>query len=467
MNSGFANLIISALCSATVVVATTSCPALASVEQVSHLSNDEDKQPNADTIQYQSSRPASSELAGLSVLQALNEALKAGPRAASVRAQLAITRANFATATQSPNPSFFFDRGIMAEQVNRLGPVVVGDAPWNLFFRLLVAKRLAAQTKLDLLTTIWSLRNDVRRAYVELAMSQETQKTLVELYDLSARLLKVSQKRFDAGAAPELDVMKARLSTSKAEVDVRVGGKRVIRAKQQLNILMGRQMDSPLSIPNLPNYATNEPRFKLDAQKTDILPDFNRGVAPVQLFIEKALQSRLELKSLAIQLQLNQANANANYANVIPNPNFAFGKSTAGNPATGPKLTAVFMTLNQGIPICNVQQGAIYQYKATRYQLGYQIGSQENQVIGDVSNAYYNLIAWRDKIRIYQERLLPDSNEVARLARRSYEAGQSGITDALQAQQTYIQTQNDYLLAVSAYASAFSDLEFAIGKPLQ
>jgi outer membrane protein TolC len=230
---------------------------------------------------------------------------------------------------------------------------------------------------------------------------------------------------------------------------------------------MGRLMNSPLSIPDLPNYTSDEPRFKLDSQKNDILPDFKRSVAPVQLFIEKALQSRLELKSLAIQLQLNQANASANYVNVIPNPSFAFGKSTAGNPATGPKLTAVFMTLNQELPVCNVQQGAIYQYKATRYQLGYQIASQENQVIGDVSNAYYNLIALRDKIRIYQERLLPDSNEVARLAQRSYEVGQSNITDALQAQQTYIQTQNDYLLTVTAYASAFSDLEFAIGKPLQ
>jgi outer membrane protein TolC len=125
------------------------------------------------------------------------------------------------------------------------------------------------------------------------------------------------------------------------------------------------------------------------------------------------------------------------------------------------------MTLFQELPISNTNQGAIWQYKATGNQLNYQILAQRNQILADVSSAYNNLIAARKKLKVYQDRLLSDSNEVARLARRSYESGQSDITATLQALQANVQVRNAYLDAVNSYGSAFTDLEFAVGKPLQ
>jgi cobalt-zinc-cadmium efflux system outer membrane protein len=422
---------------------------------------------NAGTIEYNENLAPTSNLPGLSVVQALNEALIYGPRAAAVRAQLAIARANYPAATQAPNPIFFFDRGLVDEQVNRIGPVLTLDPPWKLFFRLLIAKRLVAQTKIDLLTTIWSLRNDVRRAYVEVVVAQETQKTLVDLYDLAARLLAVSSKRFHAGDVAELDVLKASLAAHQAEVDVAVGRKRIMRARRQLSILMGRPPDAPVNVPALPDYTGNEPRFKLRAQKSDILPDFDRAVPPLKEFIDRALQNRLELKSLALQVKVNKSNLKGAYGNTIPDPNFAYGKSTEGNPPNGPKLTAVFMTLVAPFPFSDYNQGPIYRFRAMQNQLKYQIASQQNQVISDVSSAYNNLLAARKRIRLYQDRLLLDSNEVARLARRSYEVGQSDITSTLQAQQLNVLTRSVYLDGVNSYATAFADLEFSVGKPLQ
>lgn len=418
-------------------------------------------------LEYDENLAPLSNLPGLSVLKALNEALLAGPRAAAFRAQFAVAMANMPLATQAPNPVFFFDRGLMAEQVNRMGPVLTVEQPWKLFFRLLAASRFVAQTKVDLLTQIWSLRADVRRAYVEVVVAQEAQRMLEQLYDLASRLLTVTEKRFKAGAVPQLDVLKARLAASQAAVDLNVGKRRVIRAKQQLNILMGKAQDSPLFIAALPDFTSEKPREVLRAQKSDVLPDYLQPVPLLKDFIQKALDNRLELKSLALQVRVNSANLSGAYGKILPNPNLALGKSTAGNPATGPKLTAVFFTVNAEVPLSSFNQGAIWQYRATARQLKYQIAAQQNQVAADVVTAYNNLLAARKKLRIYQDRLLTDSNAVARLSRRAYEVGQSDITAALNAQQANVQTQNAYLDAVSAYSSAFTDLEFAIGKPLQ
>jgi len=426
---------------------------------------------NMGTIEYTENLAPVSNQKGLSLVAALNESLVSGPRAAAIRAQFGIARANYAAATQQPNPIFFFDRGLVAEQENRIGPVLTVDPIWKIIFRFLIAKRLVAQTKLDLLTQLWALRVSVRKAFVELVIARETQKTLAELYQLARNLSNVSEKRFKAGDVAELDVYRARLATNQAAIDAGVGLKRISRANQALNVLMGKPTEAGIDVAALPEFISGGENVKMRLEKSDILPDYDKPVPPLNEFIDLAMQNRLELKSLAMQLKVNSANLQGSYGNVIPDPNIALGKSTTGNPGiqvpTGPKLTAVFFTVNAEMPMSNFNQGQIWQYKATETQLKYQVLSQRNQVLAEVSSAYNNLIAARKKIRVYQTKLLADSAEVARLARRSYEVGQSDITATLQAQQANIAVRSSYLDAINAYASAFADLEFAIGKPLQ
>jgi outer membrane protein TolC len=93
--------------------------------------------------------------------------------------------------------------------------------------------------------------------------------------------------------------------------------------------------------------------------------------------------------------------------------------------------------------------------------------SQKNQITQQVSSAYNNVLAARQKLKVYQDHVLADSYEVARLARRSYEVGQSDITATLQVQQANINIRLQYLDAVRLYQEAFTDLEQACGRPLE
>jgi len=105
--------------------------------------------------------------------------------------------------------------------------------------------------------------------------------------------------------------------------------------------------------------------------------------------------------------------------------------------------------------------------RATIRQYYQQRTAQQNQINAEVSSAYNNLLAARERIRTYESHVLQDSEEVARLARRSYEVGQSDITSTLAAQQANVQVRSQYLDAVQAYQQAFTDLEQAVGEPLQ
>jgi cobalt-zinc-cadmium efflux system outer membrane protein len=420
------------------------------------------------SVEYEETIPDDSAYPALKVVDALNDALISSPRAAAIRAQFGVAQAGYAAVTQVPNPAFFYDRGLVAEQENRIGPILTEEPPWKLYFRFLIQKRTLDQTVFDLMTQLWQLRANVRRAYTEVVVAQETYKTLNELYDLSAKLETVASKRFQAGDVPELDVLKARLATSQANVDRVVAVQRVIRARQQLNVIMGRPVDSPVNVPALPDYTGgNAPKFEIRGEKSDVLPDFSKAVDPLPLYISLGENNRFEMKSLYKQIKVNDANLKGAYGNYFPNPTLALGKSYGGNLPTGPKITAVFFTVNVQTPMTNINQGAIGQFKATARQLRYQISSQRNQISSDVSSAYQNLLAARGQLQTYQEHVLADSFEVARLARRSYEVGQSDITATLQAQQLNIQTRTVYLEAVTAYQNAFTDLEQACGIPLQ
>ena len=339
---------------------------------------------------------------GMTVLQALDEALIKSPRAAAIRAQLPITQAEIVRATQVPNPSFFFDRGMYAEQVRRIGPILTVDPPWKLAFRLLESTRLVAQTKIDLLSQLWSLRNEVRRIYAELIVAQETLKTLKLLLDLAVQLRDVSEKRFAAGDVPELDLLRAKLAANQADVDVQVGMRRLYRAKQQLNIILGRATENTLTVPRLPTLITPvpPPTYKLGAEQTGILPDLTRHMPPLQHFMEIAYSNRLELKSITAQIKVNKASQLRAYGDIAPDPNVAFGSSTNGNAPSGPKLSSLFLTLNIPTPISDWNQGDIAKFNATAAQLRYQYQSQRNVVTADVSSAYNNVLAARRKLRV-------------------------------------------------------------------
>lgn len=418
------------------------------------------------SVEFNEGIPDYPNLPPLTPVDALNEALINGPRAAAIRAQFGIVQAGYAAATQAPNPVFMFDRGIVAEQENRIGPILTEELPFKLLFRLIIQKRLVDQTRTDLMNQLWQLRASVRRAYTEVVVAQETYKTLTDLFALSSRLEQVTRRQLNAGLVPGLDVLKAKLATSQTGVDRVVGAQRVLRARQQLNIIMGRPFDAQYNVRPLPDFTSGRTPDPTTFQTSDLLPDFSQPLNPVTSYLQLALANRLELKSLYQQLRLNDAQLKAAYGNIIPNPTLALGKSYGGNVPTGPKLTAVFFTVNAGMPMTDLNQGNIAFYKATAKQLRLQITSQRNQIAEDVATDYQNLISARDRLRLYQDQILSESARVARLAQRSYAVGQSDITSTLAAQQANVQTRSAYLDAVQAYESAFIDLEQACGVPL-
>jgi multidrug efflux system outer membrane protein len=269
----------------------------------------------------------------------------------------------------------------------------------------------------------------------------------------------VAQKRFAADDVAALDVNRAELASLQADADVKQSSRKMAQAKQRLSVLMGRDYKNTIDVPRLPP-------FQLRAETHELLPNFSEELPNLDSLVTEALKTRLDIKAIRQSIAVNEAQSRVALGNIFPNPQLNAGSSYSGNPPDGPATRGYFIGVTQEIPVLNFQQGDRARLRAVKIQLNRELESTKNVVTEEVVSSYQQLVAARERVGLFQEKILPASENVARMARRGYEVGQSDITSTLAAQQSNVQTKAAYLEAVRSYQQALTDLEQAIGHPL-
>jgi len=403
----------------------------------------------------------------VSISQAMNETLQQSPRAASLRLQLGIAKSNLVRATQMPNPSFIMDNGYRAEFTYRYGMSIPIEPPFKMALRIIAAKKDIKRVDYEIAKSLWSLRGDIRRAYTELLIGQERFETLKELANLYQTLLTTAEKRCKAGDVAKVDVLRADLACTQASINRDQAANEVLRAKQSLNVLLGRRHNLDIRLPRLDAISGQAQNEKLS-----YVPDLQAALPTLEKLEATAYEHRLELKIVDQSIKLAQANLNVSRANIVPTPAIGVGRSAVNGPplsngSAGPNtFHGFFFQAFAEIPMFNFQQGDISKYKSMATQLKAERQTQKNIVEQDVVQAYQTVVMQRQKIQTYQQQALGRSAQIATLMQRSYQVGEKDITAALQAQQANAQVRNDYLDAIKAYELAYTDLEQSIGTTL-
>jgi len=128
-----------------------------------------DLRPTISTTQPPASGPTS--LSGtISVQQALDQTLIYGPRAASARSLVGISKAAITQAKVYPNPALEFDNGY-AEFSYRFG-IAVPVEPRENDSAHRRRQSAGGTATIQMEQSLWLLRADIRRAYTELVVAQ-------------------------------------------------------------------------------------------------------------------------------------------------------------------------------------------------------------------------------------------------------------------------------------------------------
>lgn len=387
----------------------------------------------------------------------LNEGLAKSPRLEPARAQIPVARAAIEQAKVYPNPGFMTD--IQVQFTYKYGMAIQFEAPWLILFRLIAARSQVTQADLELSRILWNFRGQVRKLFAELIMASELADTQDELVALTHRLHSYAQKRFEGDDVPKLDVNRARLSVIQAELDAEQAHIQVEKAREQLNLLVGRAAESGINLPKL--------MYEQSAQDpSGLLPDLTKQMPPRAHLVKEAFKSRYELKVA------NQAAAVAtDQLRVFRAENFPKGLINVGfmhedkiNSNTSRDVP--FAQAQLFFPLTDRQQGKIAKARADINQWRKTESSQQNIIESEVALAYRRVEMARAKIKRYLHEAIPTSNHLIKSADLGYKLGHTDITAVLDVQQRNILLRTQFLQSVLEFQLALNDLEQAVGYPL-
>lgn len=396
--------------------------------------------------------------------QAIEAAIQHNPKLKAAQAKLGISDAELITAGTRLNPAIVSDNGI-AEKTYRLGVEQTIELGGKRKQRVALSKAQREVVLTEISTQLLDIRNDVRKAYVELYNAQERQKTYQNILTITQELVSIAQKREKAGDISKLDVLQTEIVNVSTNNDLQTGVIALQQARNRLSALMIQTIttDTILTSPDL------SPSFPVKAAKQQqagitLQAGVQQKEMDLERLIEEAFKNRPEIQQGLRSIEVAKAQQSLAVANRIPNLTLTIGPDFVAEP--GQKELNAFIIGNMEIPLFNRQQGPMAEAKARQTQFDQELQVLKNTVRLEVSNAYSSYILNQERLQRYEDQLLPYSTDVVTKSKRAFEEGKTSILTPINAQQAFISTQLAYLQALLDYQNAISDLERAVGAGL-
>jgi outer membrane protein, heavy metal efflux system len=379
----------------------------------------------------------------LTEAEALARLSSESPRVRAIRAGTDIVRAEALSARRWPNPRFTLDRESVAGVTEYL--TMVGQPLPITGRRGLEVQSAAALVDASAARTDDSLRRarlDLRLAYAQLVTAQARERTLTEARDRLRELVDILAKRETAGDAAGFDRLRAEREVSDLDADVSAAATDRVRAQATIASFFADTTDSSRII------ATSEPAVT------------GADIPSVDALVERALMIRGEF--VALQKEADAARFAGEAANRrrIPEPEVIAGtkSSTLGGGDIGSVVTVVaaIPLFDRGKP-----ERALADARAKQAQA--QTDAFRLILRSDIEALRAAVIERRQTAMRYRAAAVEGAADIERIARVSYDAGERGILELLDAYRTGSTARARQASLALATRQAEIELEFVSG----
>jgi len=112
------------------------------------------------------------------------------------------------------------------------------------------------------------------------------------------------------------------------------------------------------------------------------------------------------------------------------------------------------------------QAFGVKEMKAELQMLESEYEAKENMVLFDIRDSFARAEAGKKIVALYETSFLPQADETAKAAIKSYESGKSDFLTLLDSQRMLIDFKLDHYKAIMEFRVALADLERAIGTDM-
>ena len=395
------------------------------------------------------SLPAQTEDAGVLTLeQCVSLAVQHNPLVLSALQQYQASLARVRQAKALPQPSLDYDSDLQPNifDFKDQAETYLGGS-WSLEFpgKRSLRGKIAARESDELMQEIELLKLDivfqVKQAFYSLLLAQEKLRYAEQDLELAQDFLSKAEVKFSAGDVAKVEVLRARVEAAKAANEVRVARNEVRLVKAKLNFLLARKKYAPLEI-------------KGGLKKTPISLDLEN-------LIQRALAFRPEIKRINLSLQKESFQKKQGYLSYLPD--FDIGVSQHWIEGEGKTWD---FTLSFPIPLFFWQpkKGEIAEAQANIEALKNETEHLKNAITLEVEEAYMNALTAQNQIQLFEEEMLTQAEEVYNMYLFSFQEGEIGGIELIEARRTLLETRKSYADALFNYDAALAALEKSVGS---
>lgn len=364
------------------------------------------------------------------------------PRVRALRAGIDIARVDVLTAARWPNPRVTFDResvaGVTENMVMVAQPLPVTGRR-GLEVDAASAMVAASLSRSD--DEIRRLRADLRLAFADLVAAETRERELTAVGGRMRELAEILTKREAAGDAAGFDRLRAEREVLEIEADRAAAGIERARAQGALAGFFAGVTDPS----------------RLTAVGASRAP---AAVPPLEALIEQAESTRGEILALRHEIEAALFSERAAGRRRIPEPEIVAG--TKSSTAMGGDLGSV-VTVHATIPLFDRARPERALALARAAQAEARLDAFRLTLRGQIAALRGALLERRATAERYRAEAIRSADQIGRIAQVSYDAGERGILELLDAHRIGATARTRQALLDAAVRQAEIELEFVSG----
>lgn len=379
----------------------------------------------------------------LTETEALQRLSDSSPRVRAIRAGIDVVRADVLAAGRWPNPRFTFDRESVAgntEYLTMIGQLLPITGQRSLQVQAASALVEAASIRAE--DVVRRARADLRVAFAQLAAAQARERELTSARDRLRELAEILSKREAAGDAAGFDRLRAEREVLDFDADRATAATERARAQATITGFFGEAIEPHRLVAVVP-----ETRTATDLPAVDVL-------------LERAESVRGELIAYRKEAESADFSSRAADRRRWPEPELIVGtkSSSIGTGDTGSVLTvqAVLPIFDHG----SIERATA---KARVSQAGAAEAAFRVSLRADIASLRAVVIERRETAARYRSAAVSGTGQLERIAQVSYDAGERGILELLDAYRAGATARVRQAALDAAVRQAEIELEYVTG----
>lgn len=381
---------------------------------------------------------------------AIDQVLERNPDLLQAERKLKAANARVWSKISPENPHAFIEyegipdrtRALSDYEEKKIGIAQSIEFPLIYYYRGRGQVYQAQQTEAEFLAVKNNVVFETKRVFYKLLFLAEKKKLFEELSAITGQLYEKSEIRVRTGDASPYETLKVKVELAETENKLLQVLSEIKNTELEFGNLIGENTHRDFMISGSLQF---EPYpFTLDS---------------IEVLTQ---QSHPKLKSSEAMLSTAKMDRNLSWLKLIPTVEIKIFQQRIGaensQRAWGGEV-GLSIPLWAGFKSQGEIRAAQYQVHAAKMNRQ----STQNDVHQEIHDAWSKMIVAQKQVRNYSDNILAEVEELVRIATRSYEEGEMGYLDVMEALRTLNRTRIGYVETLYQYLVATADLERIVG----